>query len=71
MLFYTSIVIRKANKINPINQFGYSTAKARPYLRSAKSLIKFPDSRDALSHQKDPQEMIDIMVEVIPSDHHL
>ena len=36
-----------------------------------KSLIKLPDYRDALSHQSDPQEMIDTMVEVIPSDHHL
>lgn len=36
-----------------------------------KSLIKLPDYRDVLSHQNDPQEMIDIMVEVIPSDHHL
>ncbi len=38
--FYTSIVIRKANKINPINHFGYSTAKALPYLKSTKSLFQ-------------------------------
>jgi short-subunit dehydrogenase len=36
-----------------------------------KNLIKLPDFRDVFSHQKDPQEMIDIMVEVILSDHHL
>ncbi len=36
-----------------------------------KSLIKLPDYRDAFSYQSDPQEMIDTMVEVIPSDHHL
>ena len=38
---------------------------------SEKNLIKLPDYRDALSYQSDPQEMIDTMVEVIPSDHHL
>ncbi len=36
-----------------------------------KNLIKFPYFKDIFSHQNDPQEMIDIMVEVIPSDHHL
>ena len=34
-----------------------------------KNLIKLPDFRDIFTHQNDPQEMIDIMVEVIPSDH--
>lgn len=36
-----------------------------------KCMIKLPDSREALSRQYDPQEMIDVMVEVIPSDDHL
>jgi hypothetical protein len=36
-----------------------------------KNLIKLPDFRDVFSHQNDPQETIDIMVEVIPSDQHL
>jgi short-subunit dehydrogenase len=36
-----------------------------------KQLIKFPEHVDWLNHQIDPQEMIDVMVEVIPADSHL
>ena len=36
-----------------------------------KNLIKLPDFRDVFSHQNDPQEMINIMVEVISSYPHL
>lgn len=35
------------------------------------NVIKPPEGRDVLFHQYDPQDMIDVMVKVIPSDHHL
>lgn len=36
-----------------------------------KCLIKVPDYKSVTFQQNDPQEMIDVMVEVISSDHHL
>ncbi|HQJ09388.1 MAG TPA: SDR family oxidoreductase [Deltaproteobacteria bacterium] len=36
----------------------------------AKGLIKLPDAGSASSHQYDPQDMIDVMVRLIPADHH-
>lgn len=41
------------------------------WYNSEKNLIKVPEHSDFLSHQHDPQEMIDVMVEVIPADNHL
>jgi len=64
----------KVATINPGDfQTGFNDTGAESMYQwsdPGKSLIKLPDYRDALSHQHDPQEMIDIMVEVIPSDHH-
>jgi short-subunit dehydrogenase len=65
----------KVATINPGDfQTGFNDTGAESMYQwsdPGKSLIKLPDYRDALSHQNDPQEMIDIMVEVIPSEHHL
>ncbi len=36
-----------------------------------KDVIKLPDVRDVLLHQYNPQDMIDVMVKIIPADHHL
>ena len=33
-------------------------------------LIKLPEAGNVLAHQFNPQEMVDVMVKVIPSDHH-
>jgi hypothetical protein len=47
------------------------TSNGHQWYDPEKSLIKIPDHRAVLSHQYDPQEMIDVMAEVIPADNHL
>ncbi|AKB29069.1 Short chain dehydrogenase [Methanosarcina siciliae T4/M] len=65
-------------KVATINPGAYRTGfndtgaeSAYQWYDPEKGLTKLPDYRDALSQQYDPQEMIDVMVEVIPSDDHL
>ena len=65
-------------KVATINPGAYRTGfndtgaeSAYQWYDPEKNLIKLPERNDVLSHQRDPQEMIDVMVEVIPADNHM